>query len=374
MTIHFNDLHAQYLQCKNEIDASIQRIISDSSFIRGQDVDKFEDAFALVTGRTYTVSCANGTDALYAAFRALDIKPGDEVIVPSHSWISTAEAVTQAGGNVVFCEVDDRTFTINPGKIEELITNKTVGIVPVHLYGQACDMDPICSLANKHSLWIVEDCAQAHLATYKTKQVGSFGAIATYSFYPGKNLGAFGDAGAITTDDPQLADYMYRFCRHGGLKKGQHTMEGINSRMDTIQAAILNCKLPYLHAWTLNRQQVARTYTDLFSSTSEIISPFVAPQCGHVWHLYVIKCDQRDELRSHLSLKNIPTIINYPTCLPLLKAYSRLGHVESDFPISTINQKTILSLPMHPFLSTSDVELIASTINQFIRHSRCRPE
>jgi len=369
MTIKFNDLHAQYLQCKDEIDASIQRIISDSSFIRGQDVEKFEDAFALATGRNYAVSCANGTDALYAAFRALDIKLGDEVIVPSHSWISTAEAVTQAGGNVVFCEVDERTFTIDPKKIEELITNKTVGIVPVHLYGQACDMDRICRVANKYSLWIVEDCAQAHLATYKSKQVGSFGALATYSFYPGKNLGAFGDAGALTTDDPKLADYISRFCRHGGLKKGQHTMEGINSRMDTIQAAILNCKLPHLHAWTMKRQDVARTYTELFSYTADIKSPFVAPQNEHVWHLYVIKCDNRDALRSHLSSRNIPTIINYPTCLPLLEAYSRLGHVVSDFPISTINQATILSLPMHPFLSTSDVEYIASTISHFTQQS-----
>jgi dTDP-4-amino-4,6-dideoxygalactose transaminase len=367
--IHFNDLFSQYLQCKDDIDSSIQRIISRSSFIRGNDVAEFEDAFAASTGRKFAISCGNGTDALYAAFKALAIKPNDEVIVPAHTWISTAETVTQAGGKVVFCEVDELTFTIDPQIIEEKITDKTVGIVAVHLYGQPADMDPIMHIAKKHKLWIVEDCAQAHSANYKSRQVGSFGAISTYSFYPGKNLGAFGDAGAITTDDPVLADHIARFCRHGGLIKGEHTIEGINSRMDTIQAAVLNSKLPLLPVWTEKRQQVAKKYAELLSHSTDIILPYTASQREHVWHLYVIKYHQRDRLRDYLLSCNIPTVINYPTCLPLLKAYSHLGHIKTDFPISTANQDLILSLPMHPFLSDFQLEYIASAIHKFINRA-----
>ena len=244
MKIPFVDLHAQYLSIKPAVDAAIAEVIADSAFIRGPQVDAFEQAWADTLGVKHCVSCANGTDALYIAMRGLGVKPGDEVITTAHSWISTSETITQAGARVVFSDTDYDTFTIDAGLIEEKITSRTVGIIPVHLYGQACDMDAIMGIARKHNLWVIEDCAQAHLARYKGKLVGTFGNAATFSFYPGKNLGAYGDAGCIVTDDHQLADWMATYARHGG--KGEHVMEGINSRLDGLQAAILLAKLPHL--------------------------------------------------------------------------------------------------------------------------------
>lgn len=244
MKVPFVDLHAQYLSIKSEIDAAIAEVIAESAFIRGAHVDGFEQNWARTLGVKHCVSCANGTDALYIAMRALGVKSGDEIITSAHSWIATSETITQAGGRVVFCDTDSDTFTIDPALIESRITSATVGIIPVHLYGQPADMEAIMTIAKKHNLWVIEDCAQAHLATYRGQLIGTFGDIATFSFYPGKNLGAYGDAGCVVTNDDQLADWMATFARHGG--KGEHVMEGINSRMDGLQAAILNVKLPHL--------------------------------------------------------------------------------------------------------------------------------
>src|SRR5215469_14308310 len=230
MKIPFVDLHAQYLSIKREIDAAMAEVIAQSNYIRGPQVDAFEKAWAKTLGVKHCVSCANGTDALYIAMRGLGVKAGDEVITTAHSWISTSETITQAGGRVVFCDTDYDTFTIDPALIESKITSRTVGIIPVHLYGQACDMDAIMAIAQRHSLWVIEDCAQAHLARYKGRLVGTFGEAATYSFYPGKNLGAMGDAGAVVTNDAALAEQMAMLARHGGIVKHQHQMEGINSR------------------------------------------------------------------------------------------------------------------------------------------------
>src|SRR5208283_1888105 len=248
MKIPFVDLHAQYLTIQPEIDAAIAAVISQSAYIRGPQVDAFEKAWAETLGVKHCVSCANGTDALYIAMRGLGVKPGEEVITTAHSWIATTETITQAGGRVVFCDTDNETFTIAPALIEAKITSRTVGIIPVHLYGQPADMGPIMAIAKKYKLWVIEDCAQAHLARYKGRLVGTFGNAATFSFYPGKNLGAYGDAGGIVTSDDQLADWCATFARHGG--KGEHVMEGINSRLDGLQAAILNVKVPYLPKWT----------------------------------------------------------------------------------------------------------------------------
>src|SRR5882672_7624457 len=225
MNIPFVDLHAQYLSIKPEIDAAIAEVIAQSSFIRGAQVDAFEKAWAETLGVKHCVSCANGTDALYIAMRGLGLKPGDEVITTAHSWISTSETITQAGGKVIFCDTENDTFNIDPKQIESKITPRTVGIIPVHLYGQPADMDPIMEIARRHRLWVIEDCAQAHLATYKGRTVGTFGVAATFSFYPGKNLGAMGDAGAIVTADGALARRMAMFARHGGLQKGDHQIE-----------------------------------------------------------------------------------------------------------------------------------------------------
>ena len=225
MKIPFVDLHAQYLSIKPEIDTAIAEVIAQSAYIRGPKVDAFEQAWAKTLGVKHCVSCANGTDALYIAMRALGVKPGDEVITTAHSWISTSETITQAGGRVAFCDTDNDTFTINLALIEAKITSRTVGIIPVHLYGQPADMDAIMAIAKKHKLWVIEDCAQAHLARYKGKLVGTFGKAATFSFYPGKNLGAYGDAGCAVTNDDQLADWMTTFARHGG--KGEHVKASI---------------------------------------------------------------------------------------------------------------------------------------------------
>jgi dTDP-4-amino-4,6-dideoxygalactose transaminase len=251
--VPFVGLYAQYQSIKKEIDFVISDVIHNSLFIRGPYVEKFEKMFADMMERRHCISCANGTDSLYIAMVALGVKPGDEVIAPAHSWISTTETITQAGGRVVFCDTDADTFTIDPKCIESKITPNTVGIIPVHLFGQAADMGAIMGIADKHNLWVLEDCAQAHLARFKGQLVGTFGHAASFSFYPSKNLGAMGDAGAIVTNDSALAEKMAMFARHGGLKKGEHNIEGINSRLDGLQAAILSVKLAHLPIWTAQR-------------------------------------------------------------------------------------------------------------------------
>src|ERR1700693_153398 len=299
MNVPFVDLHAQYLSIKPEIDAAIAEVIAESAFVRGRHVEAFEKAWAKTIGLKHCISCGNGTDALYISMRAISVKPGDEVITTAHSWISTSETITQAGGRVVFCDTDYETFTIDPAQIEAKITSATVGIVPVHLYGQPADMGAIIAIARKHNLWVIEDCAQAHLASYKGQLVGTFGNVAAFSFYPGKNLGAYGDAGCVVTNDDRSADWMATFARHGG--KGDHVMEGINSRMDGLQAGILNAKLPHLPAWTAARRRVAACYNELLEDVGDVITPTVKPDRDHVYHLYVIRTENRDALREHLS-------------------------------------------------------------------------
>lgn len=363
--IPFVDLHAQYLGIRNEIDTVINDVISKSLFVRGPYVEKFEQMFADAMERKHCVSCANGTDSLYIAMVALGVKAGDEVIAPAHSWISTTETITQAGAKVVFCDTDADTFTIDPRSIESKITKNTVGIIPVHLYGQPADMDAIMAIANKHKLWVLEDCAQSHLARFKGQLVGTFGNAASFSFYPGKNLGAMGDAGAVVTNDSALADKMAMFARHGGLRKGDHQIEGINSRLDGIQAAILSVKLPHLADWTRLRQERAQRYTDLLASVDGVITPHVAAGRDHVWHLYVIKHEKRDELARHLNSNGIQTVVNYPVALPLLPAYRRFNHSPADFPNAYANQSRILSIPIYPEFSNAQMDKVVASIAEF---------
>ena len=358
MTIPFVDLHAQYLSIKSEIDAAINDVIAESTFIRGPHVTSFEQNWAKTLGVKHCASCANGTDAIYIALRALGVKPGDEIITSAHSWIATSETITQAGGRVVFCDTDFDTFTINPALIEAKITSATVGIIPVHLYGQPADIEAIMAIARKHHLWVIEDCAQAHLAHYNGQLVGTFGDIATFSFYPGKNLGAYGDAGCIVTNDDRLADWMATFARHGG--KGEHLMEGINSRMDGLQGAILNAKLPHLTAWTQARRHVAARYNELLNGVGDVITPKVATDRDHVYHLYVIRTEKRDALRQHLSAAGIATVLNYPRALPFYPAYGYLGHVPKDFPVAYANQSRILSLPIYPEMTDQMIAYVAN--------------
>jgi dTDP-4-amino-4,6-dideoxygalactose transaminase len=370
-SVPLTDLHAQYLTLKAEIDEAIAGVIAKSAYIRGPYVDAFEANFAAATGAEHCVSCANGTDALYITMRALGLKAGDEVITSAHSWIATAETITQAGGKVVFCDTDRETFTIDAVRLAGLITPRTVGIIPVHLYGQAADMDAVVALAKRHGLWVIEDAAQAHLATYKRRAIGTFGAAATFSFYPSKNLGAFGDAGAIVTNDAALARRMAMFARHGGLNKHDHEIEGINSRLDGLQAAVLTVKLGRLPAWTKIRQAIAGAYNRELGDLKDVTTPVVAAAREHVYHLYVIKHDRRDALADHLKARGVQTGINYPVALPFLKAYAHLGHRTEDFPNAFHNQSRILSLPMFPEMSDAQRAHVVDSIADFCaRQSR----
>lgn len=363
MKIPFVDLHAQYLSIKAAIDQAIADVIRDSAYIRGRHVEDFEAGWRAALGVKHCVSCANGTDAIYIAMKGLGLKPGDEVITTAHSWISTTETITQAGGKVVFRDTDKDTFTIDPSTIEAKIGPRTVGIIPVHLYGQPADMDPILELAARHKLWVIEDCAQAHLARYKGRLVGTMGAAATFSFYPGKNLGAYGDAGCLVTSDDKLADWCATYARHGG--KGEHIMEGINSRLDGLQAAVLNAKLPHLERWTAERQRVGARYDALLAGVGDLVLPKVASDRTHVYHLYVIRTAQREALRQHLSANGIPTVLNYPKALPFYPAYSYLGHTPADFPNAYANQSTIVSLPIFPEMTDAMIEYVAGQIRAF---------
>jgi len=363
--VPFNDLYAQHQLIQPEIDAAIADVIRESAFVRGRFVDQFEQDFAQAINAEHCISCANGTDALYVAIRALGVEPGDEVITTAHSWISTAETITQAGGRVVFCDTEPDSFLIDVAQIEDKITERTRGIIPVHLYGQPADMDEILIIARKHNLWVIEDCAQAHLAEYKGHPVGTLGDIGTFSFYPGKNLGAIGDAGAIVTNNKQLAEWMALFARHGG--KGNHQIEGINSRMDGLQAAVLSVKLPYLRQWTAQRQAIASEYDEQLSLIKGIRTPKIKEDRTHVYHLYVIQCDQRDPLRRSLQESGIQTVINYPFALPNCDAYQYLQNSKTDiFPNATSNQDKILSLPIFPGLERSQINYVVESIKRFL--------
>jgi dTDP-4-amino-4,6-dideoxygalactose transaminase len=363
--VPFADLYAQYLGIKQDIDAAIEDVIRTSAFIRGSHVQRFEEDFAAATGVKHCVSCANGTDSLYIAMRSLGVKLGDEIIAPAHSWISTTETISQAGGSVVFCDTDALTYTIDPAQIEAKITPRTVGIIPVHLYGQPADMDAIMAIAKKHNLWVIEDCAQAHFARYKGRMVGTMGDAASFSFYPGKNLGAMGDAGALVTNNTELAERMAMFARHGGLTKGEHRIEGINSRLDGLQAAVLSVKLPHLAGWTQRRQEVAAEYSRLLSGIPGLELPVTAEGREHVFHLYVIRYEKRDELAKHLSTACIQTVINYPISLPFLPAYARLKHTPQDFPNAYFNQSRILSLPIFPEITATQLQAVGEAIGRF---------
>ena len=365
MPVPFADLQLQYHAIKAEIDGAVANVIRDSAFVRGPYVDAFEREFAAAVDAKHCVSCANGTDALYLAMAALKVKPGDEVITTAHSWISTSAMITHAGATPVFCDTDGSTFTIDPAAIEAAITPRTVGIIPVHLYGQPADMDAIMGIANRHKLWVIEDCAQAHLARYKGRQVGTFGSAATYSFYPGKNLGAMGDAGAVVTGDAVLAEHMTTLARHGGLVKHQHQIEGINSRLDGLQAAILSAKLPHLAAWTRARQEAAKVYDSGLNQIENVVVPEIAPDRTHVYHLYTIRHPRRDELVKHLNAHGVQTAVNYPTALPFLAAYGRFKHRPEQFPNAHADQGRIVSLPMFAEITRAQQDEVIDLVRGF---------
>lgn len=363
-TIPLVDLYAQYISLKEEIDIAISETIRSSQFVRGAEVEKFEVDFAKAVGADYCISCGNGTDALYIAIKAMGLKAGDEVITTAHSWISTAETITQAGGRVVFCDIDPVTGNIDTAQMANLVTSRTVGVIPVHLYGHPADMLTVMSVAEKFHLWVIEDCAQAHLASFGGRKVGTFGVAGTFSFYPGKNLGAMGDAGAIVTSDVRLAEWCTLFARHGG--KGVHAIEGINSRLDTIQAAILNVKLPHLARWNARRFEIAVKYASLLGGIPELSIPHFDATSEQVFHLFVVRTAHRDLLSEFLKTRGVVSSVNYPESLPFLPAYQYLGHTKDDFPEAWTHQHKILSLPIYPEMTDGEIDYIAMLVDEFL--------
>lgn len=359
MNVPFVDLKAQYDSIKPEIDAAIHKVLDETSFIGGSIVKEFEESFAQYLGVDNCVSCANGTDAIEVALQAMGIGEGDEVIVPAMSWIATSEAVTTVGATPVFADILSKKFTIDPHQIRLKISNKTKAIIPVHLYGRPCEMDEIMDIAKEYNLKVLEDSAQAHGAAYDNQKIGSFGDVATFSFYPGKNLGAYGDAGGIVTNDNELARMCKMICNHGQISKHNHQIEGRNSRMDTIQAAILNTKLQYLDEWTDKRIENAKYYNELFRGSGLVIP--IIDELKSAFHLYVINIENRDEIKSKLQAMGIGTQIHYPNALPALKPYSSKNNIE-DFPVAGKLAKNGLSLPLFPELSKNEMDYVAESI------------
>ncbi|MBN1407261.1 MAG: DegT/DnrJ/EryC1/StrS family aminotransferase [Calditrichaceae bacterium] len=365
MKIPFLDLKLQYEDIKDEIDQAIAGVINKSAFIGGEYVKKFEENFAKFIGTSHCVSCANGTDALIIALKALGIGRGDEVIIPAISFIATSEAVTAAGAKVVYVDVDEKHNLIDPDKIEDKITQKTKAIIPVHIYGRPADMDRILKIASKHNLKIIEDAAQSHGARYKGRMIGTMGHAACFSFYPGKNLGAYGDGGAIVTLDDALARTMKMYANHGRITKYDHEFEGINSRLDGLQAAVLSVKLKHLNDWNKNRNRIAHDYIAKLETIKGIDTPEKDDNTISVFHLFVIRTDGRDKLSEHLKSKEISTGVHYPIALPFLKAYQYLGHSESDFPIAAKNQNRVLSLPIFPEMTDDQLSYVVRQIQEF---------
>ncbi len=365
MNIPFVDLKKQYQLIKSEIDLAIQSVIKETAFIKGKYVRNFEKEFAKANGVKHCISCGNGTDAIYITLKALGVELGDEVITVANTWIATAETISQTGAKPIFVDIDPDYYTIDVNKIEEKITNKTKAIIPVHLFGQPAQMDSIIDICNRHNLFLIEDCAQAHFAEWNGKKVGTFGVAGTFSFFPGKNLGAYGDAGGIITNDEELAEKMRMFCNHGALIKHQHKIEGINSRMDGIQAAILSAKLPHILKWSEDRLNAAISYNNKLEEISDIISPKIHLNVKHVFHLYVVRVSNRYELRDFLKENGVSTGIHYPTPLPFLDAYDYLNHTPKDFPVVFGYKDQILSLPIFPEITIDQIEYVVSKIKKY---------
>ena len=366
MKVPFLDLKTQYLSIKKDVNEAFNDILENTAFIGGKYVSEFENKFSKAHDSKHTISCANGTDAIYIALKSLGISYGDEVITAANTFIATAEPITHCGAKPVFVDVDDY-FHLDPSKIKEKITSKTKAIIAVHLYGQTCDMAAISEVAAENGLYLIEDSSQAHLAEFDAKKVGKYSDFGTFSFYPGKNLGAYGDAGALITDDPELARKARIFANHGSEVKQIHTVEGINSRMDALQAAVLNIKMDYLSDWTQMRQKNADLYDKYLSGIKEIEIPKRREKATHVFHLYVIKTNDRDQLGEFLKSKGVAWGIHYAYALPYMHAYSYLEHAQEDFPRARKEMDQILSLPMFPELKEEQIKYVAECIKEFYK-------
>lgn len=365
MKIPFVDLKAQYKSIQQEIDQAIANVINETAFIGGKYVKEFEDKFAQLYGVKHVISCANGTDSLYILMKMIGIGVGDEVITVANSWISSSETISQAGARPVFVDVDPVFHSMDETKLTAAITSNTKAIIVVHLHGQMVEISSIKAICESNNIALIEDCAQSHFSEFKGIRAGLMGIAGSFSFYPGKNLGAYGDAGCIITNDDQLAEKCKMYARHGALKKHEHRIEGINSRLDGLQAAILTAKLPHILEWTQKRIINADLYNRYLKDIEEIILPAVRPETKHTFHLYVIRAKRRDELAQYLNTNGVETSIHYPTALPNLPAYKYLGYKPGDFPIATKLQSEILSLPLFPELAENDIQYIAKSIKIF---------
>jgi dTDP-4-amino-4,6-dideoxygalactose transaminase len=357
------DLKAQYAGIKREIDDAIQRVLSHTSFIMGREVEVFERSFADYVGVPGAVGVGSGTAALHLALRACGVGPGDEVITSAHTFIAAAEAISHAGARPVFVDIDPRTFTIDPARVEEAITPHTRAIVPVHLYGQPADMEPLMEIAKRRELWMIEDAAQAHGAEYLGRRCGGIGHLACFSFYPGKNLGAYGDAGAVTGNDAALLDRVRKWRDHGRKDKYEHDEIGFGERLDALQAAILGAKLPHLEAWTEARRGHAASYNRLLAGAG-VTTPYESPKGRHVYHLYVIRVRDRDRVLQQLRQRGIGAGIHYPIPLHRQPAYMKLGYQGVSLPHTERAAAEILSLPMYPELSPEQLTHVAEAVRE----------
>lgn len=364
MEIKYLDLQANYQSIKPEIDQAIQKVLDSSAYVLGPAVLGFESAYADYCGTKFAIGCNSGTTALTLALRALGIGPGDEVITAANTFIATAAAIVHAGAKPVLVDVDPETRNIDPTLLKMAVTSRTRALIPVHLYGCPADMDPILQQAANHDIPVLEDAAQAHGAKYKGRTAGSMGKLAAFSFYPGKNLGAYGEAGAITTDDPELDKKVRMLRDHGSNKKYVHDLLGYNARMEGIQGAVLKVKLAYLDRWNVERNRVAKLYNQLLAD-APIKLPRFYDDIEQVFHLYVIETEQRDQLQKHLGEQGVPSLIHYPIPIHLQKAFDYLDCRAGDFPITEKMAGEILSLPIYPEMTDEQVTFVAQQVKAF---------
>jgi dTDP-4-amino-4,6-dideoxygalactose transaminase len=366
MKVPFLDLKAHHAPMIDEFDGAIREVIESSAFAGGPFVERFEQEFAAYCGSKYAIGVGNGTDALWLALLAFGIGEGDEVITVPNTFIATAEAIAYCRARPVFVDVDEDTFTMNPAQLEKIITGKTKAIIPVHLFGQPADIDPILEFARAHGLRVIEDAAQAHGATYKGRKAGTMGDAGCFSFYPGKNLGAFGEAGAVVTDGAELAEKIRALRDHGQARKYHHTLIGWNCRMDGIQAAVLSIKLGRLEESNLRRRKHACRYNEVFAEMDEIATPFEADYARHVYHVYAIRVQEREEVRRHLEDRGIGCAVHYPIPIHLQQACRSLGYKEGGFPVAENLAKEFLSLPMFPELTEEQIEYVACCVREVV--------
>jgi dTDP-4-amino-4,6-dideoxygalactose transaminase len=367
MKIPFVNLQRQYQSIQQEIDNTVAEVFSASQFIGGSFVKTFENQFANTLSAKHCIATGNGTDSLFLILKALGIGQGDEVITPAFSCIASAECISLTGATPVFVDVDNNYYTIDSTKIENKITTKTKAVIAVHLYGQAADVISLQQICERHNLFLVEDCAQAHLTMFDTTPVGTFGIASAFSFYPTKNLGAYGDAGCIVTNNATLAEKIRRLANHGALEKNDHEYPGSNSRLDALQAAILSVKLKHLSKWNERRSEIAQQYSKTLSAVPHIQIPQTLYKANHSFHIYAIVTRQRNELRAHLSSNGIDTLIHYPLGIPFTKAYFSNQHSEINFTNTILLQNQVLSLPIYPELENFEVKSICDTILEFYK-------